>query len=577
MVFPGATHTRFEHCVGAVHVAQLIVDHANENCLNTEDEGKRWRMTSISEPMARFIRLGALLHDIGHLPFGHTLEDELNHLRSHDGPGRLYRVARIPYPNHEVDRAIIPPDKKPAGGWTLKDLVSKLYEPHARQLGVAGFDAFTVLSHIVCKPPKTESELTAWNQTADQLKAHFELKVCQDIVGNTICADFLDYLYRDWYHLGKPLYFDKRIYQYMEVRCPAVTQGGDGAAQFVINVRSAERIRHDALTDILELLNARYKLAETVLFHRAKLALTGLLDRCLLETSDLYTKASLPDDRLQEVAEALLLEASDDGLPLLLKELAEGGDTDGKAAIKIVTENEIQNFQAAAAPQASFDEGRTRGPIGSQQDTVLQLIERLRDREVYCLTYKLRMADLTGPRNPKNTRLRELLDIYKKPANRLKFLRMMELLCDLPRGSLIMNCPTDAAMNAKVAMVNLFVEDEVSPFATYEEQGEPNLTHGALHAQIERFYELWAASIYVDRRVWDDLSPGEKKNLRSALKGFFLLAPGDDPNVIRDQMEPSIQTMRKRASRSAASNPDEAAYKGSIFPSGVPFDKPSGR
>lgn len=57
MVFPGATHTRFEHCVGAVHVAQLIVDHANENCLNTEDEGKRWRMTSISEPMARFIRL----------------------------------------------------------------------------------------------------------------------------------------------------------------------------------------------------------------------------------------------------------------------------------------------------------------------------------------------------------------------------------------------------------------------------------------------------------------------------------------------------------------------------------------
>jgi len=31
MVFPGATHTRFEHCVGAVHVAQLIVNHVNHN------------------------------------------------------------------------------------------------------------------------------------------------------------------------------------------------------------------------------------------------------------------------------------------------------------------------------------------------------------------------------------------------------------------------------------------------------------------------------------------------------------------------------------------------------------------
>ena len=46
----------------------------------------------------------------------------------------------------------------------------------------------------------------------------------------------------------------------------------DAAPRFVINVRASEKIRHDALTDILELLNARYKLAETVLFHRTKSA-----------------------------------------------------------------------------------------------------------------------------------------------------------------------------------------------------------------------------------------------------------------------------------------------------------------
>src|ERR1700730_9381791 len=37
MVFPGATHTRFEHCVGAVHVAQLIINHVNKNFRNAKN------------------------------------------------------------------------------------------------------------------------------------------------------------------------------------------------------------------------------------------------------------------------------------------------------------------------------------------------------------------------------------------------------------------------------------------------------------------------------------------------------------------------------------------------------------
>lgn len=73
MVFPGATHTRFEHCVGAVHVAQLIVDHVNRNSLFARSDSTQWKLCAIDEATARFIRLGALLHDLGHLPFGHTL------------------------------------------------------------------------------------------------------------------------------------------------------------------------------------------------------------------------------------------------------------------------------------------------------------------------------------------------------------------------------------------------------------------------------------------------------------------------------------------------------------------------
>lgn len=578
MVFPGATHTRFEHCVGAVHVAQLIINHVNKNFRNAKNNSRQWNMLEIGDVTARLIRLGALLHDIGHLPFGHTLEDELNHLRSHDGPERLNRVAGIPYPNHDPDRSIVNPTEKPKGGWTLRALIDVLYEPMVKDLGLVEYDGFTVLSHIVCKPPKKEPENTAWVKRSNSIAEHFPLQVCRDIVGNTICADFLDYLHRDWYHLGKPLYFDMRLYQYMEVRQRIVPRDGDSAPRFVINVGASEKIRHDALTDILELLNARYKLAETVLFHRTKLALTGLLDRCLLEIGDLYKGVGLASEKLTDTAEELLLDASDDGLARILKELASGGDEAGRNALEQATKKESDEIAAATALQVSFEEGATRGKLASQEALVLQLIERLRDREVYTLACKLRMADFPGVHGPGNPLVQKVLEIYRVPKNRLAFLRMMEARCGLPWGSLVMNCPPDAKMNAKIAEVNLFVEDEVNPFDKYEEQVEANLTRGALTAQIKRFYELWSAIIYIDRRVWDGLSLGEQKNLTSVLKAFFFLEPGDDANVLRAQMQPSLDLLQaKRASRAGTTNVDEEQYRGLSFPGGLPFDNPSNK
>jgi hypothetical protein len=150
---------------------------------------------------------------------------------------------------------------------------------------------------------------------------------------------------------------------------------------------------------------------------------------------------------------------------------------------------------------------------------------------------------------------------------------MMEALCGLPWGCLVMNCPPDATMNAKVAKVNLFVEDEVYPFDKYEEQSEANLTRGALTAQIKRFYELWAAIIYVNRRVWDAMSEAERKNFRSVLKAFFFLDAGTDANVIRAQMESSLDLLRrKKASRAGTQSLEGSEYKGLSFPSGIPFD-----
>ncbi len=60
MVYPSANHTRFEHSLGALHLAGRIADRLGL------EEGER-----------RDVRLAALLHDMGHGPLSHTSEELL--------------------------------------------------------------------------------------------------------------------------------------------------------------------------------------------------------------------------------------------------------------------------------------------------------------------------------------------------------------------------------------------------------------------------------------------------------------------------------------------------------------------
>src|SRR3954468_2241941 len=71
LVFPSAVHTRFEHSLGTSWMAHRIVEAVR-------------RTTAISAEDEMLIRVASLLHDITHIPFGHTLEDERRVLPRHD-------------------------------------------------------------------------------------------------------------------------------------------------------------------------------------------------------------------------------------------------------------------------------------------------------------------------------------------------------------------------------------------------------------------------------------------------------------------------------------------------------------
>jgi len=59
LVYPGATHTRFEHALGAYHLARRAVAELGD----------------VESEEGLTIRLAVLLHDIGHYPFSHALEE----------------------------------------------------------------------------------------------------------------------------------------------------------------------------------------------------------------------------------------------------------------------------------------------------------------------------------------------------------------------------------------------------------------------------------------------------------------------------------------------------------------------
>ena len=65
LVYPGANHTRHEHCMGTCHVVRKIADSIG---LNSEDK--------------KLVSVAGLLHDLGHTAFSH-LGDEIDGVEDH--------------------------------------------------------------------------------------------------------------------------------------------------------------------------------------------------------------------------------------------------------------------------------------------------------------------------------------------------------------------------------------------------------------------------------------------------------------------------------------------------------------
>ena len=153
LTYPGAQHTRFEHSLGVMHIAAQAGQTLQEKGILKSDDIEN-------------LRLGALLHDIGHGPFSHLFDEVLQQKKkiSHESIGKKIILQT-----------------------SIGDTLSK-----------GGFD-----KKFITKLAFGDSKLQFMNE----------------IISGALSADIMDYLLRDGYYTGaEHAKIDhKRITQSLEV------------------------------------------------------------------------------------------------------------------------------------------------------------------------------------------------------------------------------------------------------------------------------------------------------------------------------------------------------------------------
>jgi len=210
-VYPSAQHTRFEHCVGTLWMARRIVGAIESHA--------DYRFDDVSK---QAVCLASLVHDVTHIPFGHTFEDERRLLDRHDRSRGRYEHLLL-------------------GGELGRVLQS------------------------------TEPGRLALRLLDPAREAKGELDFLRQISSGTICADLLDYLRRDNYFCGLAYDFDDRVFHYFRV------VGG----RLVLALEQGGYFRPDALSEITNLLRIRYVLSERVYYHHAKIAAGVMISKAV--------------------------------------------------------------------------------------------------------------------------------------------------------------------------------------------------------------------------------------------------------------------------------------------------------
>jgi hypothetical protein len=172
LAFPGATHTRHAHSLGAMHVASRVF-HAVAGRSNLPAD--------VRTRFSAAVRLAVLCHDLGHMPLSHASERIAPPRASLRLPSWLDSVAEGEQATHEDFTAKLLLDS------SLTPIIEERYAP----LGITPEAAVALITGA--RPPRAPNFSHAGVDWTPLLRA---------IVSGELDADRMDYLVRDSFYTG---------------------------------------------------------------------------------------------------------------------------------------------------------------------------------------------------------------------------------------------------------------------------------------------------------------------------------------------------------------------------------------
>jgi len=255
-IYPTAVHTRFDHSLGVLKMTDNMIAAINEGMAQVDPKpGISPPRFGVTDQQRILARLYALLHDITHVPFGHTLEDELKIFGSHD---------KLTGEDSSEGKSKF--ESLVGEGSTIGNMIGDV-------LGDAMYKR--LIDIILLGKTKRLEVMDEDGPRCDEFVYH--------LVSDTVCSDLLDYVERDSHFCNLGLSIHKRFMDYIYVS--DVSLEGEQRRRVVVRLWKPRKgmPRFDVMTDLASLLDARYKLTERVYFHHSKITTAAMIGRAAQE------------------------------------------------------------------------------------------------------------------------------------------------------------------------------------------------------------------------------------------------------------------------------------------------------